>query len=231
MADEKRYTEAADVVPPPPAQEEPETVGLPFLRDKDGEPVRVLVSPLSELVLLDILATLPGAVNPDELAEPVEPSIAGLWEQFRPYAAPLIERSCSPRFSWAEPAADGCLPGKWLRDAEQLALTLATLRVSGWMGSAAALAASFLGARRERAERAAGAALGDDAGVVGAVPGEAVSAERDARPAAPDGEGADASAGLRRDGAEGAEGGAAVPAGTDVEAGGIGGGGDEHVAA
>jgi len=230
MSEERRYTEAADVVPPP-LEQEAETVELIYLGDrKTGLPIKVLVRPLSELELLDVLPALPGSWNPDEMTVP-DLGLAEQWARFAPLAQPLIERSCTPRFSWAEPAADGCLPGKWLRDSERFVLAMTTLRLSGGIGDLAALAASFLGLRRERAERAAGAALGDDAGTVGAVPGEAVPAERDAGPAAPDGEGADASAGVRRDGIEGAEGGAAVPAGVDAEAGGVSGGGDESVAA
>ena len=181
-----RPTEAAAVRPPAelPAAE---VVSLMFLRDAAGMPVNVLVSPIDELELIDLLGALPGQHDP-EAFQGSQDGLGAVWRQFAPIASQVIEKACTPRFSFAEAAPDGVLPGKWLRDSEKLGLVLAALRVSGWTGGAAELAASFL---RLRAERAAGAAGAPGDGG----PGVVVSGEGDGEPAEPvvrlaDGDGA-----------------------------------------
>lgn len=177
----------ATAVQPPKSLPASEVVELMFLRDADGLPVRVQVDPIDELELIDLLGALPGQHDP-EASEGATDGLGAVWRQFAPIASQVIEKACTPRFSFAEVTPDGCLPGKWLRDSEKLGLVLATLRVSGWTGGAADLAASFL---RLRAERRAGAerTTGDvGAGVVDVGEGDEPAAEPTVQPA--DGDGA-----------------------------------------
>ena len=158
MANRDDVTAAGAVVAPAPLPEG-EEVTLVFLKDVDGQPVRVWVQALGDLELLDLISAPPAAAPRDELTE--DTGLASVWETFRPYAQPVIERACTPRFSFAEPTPDGCLPGAWLRESEQMSLVVTALRVSGWMGGAAQQAAMWF---RGQAGRVAG-----DAPAAGAV--------------------------------------------------------------
>ena len=172
----------ATEVQPPASLPEAECVDLMFLRDTEGASVRVLVSPIDELELIDLLGALPGQHDPEAL-EGSTGGLGAVWRQFAPIATQVIERACTPRFCFADTVPEGQLPGKWLRDSEKLGLVLSALRVSGWTGGAAELAAGFL---RMRAGRVAGAerAPGDGGtGTVGLLPGdEADAVAGDARP-------------------------------------------------
>ena len=177
MANRDDVTAAGAVVAPAPLPEG-EEVKLLFLRDRDGAPVRVWVAPLPELELMDLLAALPAAAPHDEATEST--GLASVWETFRPYATGIIERCCTPAFSFAEPTPEGRVPGAWLRDSERMALVVTALRVSGWMGGAAETAARFLRGRPERGTGDAAPARADGDGdrepvpaaeaAVGAVP-------------------------------------------------------------
>jgi hypothetical protein len=183
--DDLRPTPATEVQPPaslPGA----EVVDLMFLRTAAGEPVRVLVSPIGELDLIDLLGSLPGQHDPEASAGSTV-GLSEVWTQFAPIASQIIERACTPRFSFAEPPPEGALPGAWLRDSEKLGLVLATLRVSGWSGGASELAASFLRQRSERIGGDAGAPGDGGVGAVDAVQGDGASAECALSPAAGDG--------------------------------------------
>jgi hypothetical protein len=182
MSEAGRVTEAGAA--PPPLASEAEVVELMFLRDQAGAPVRVQVSPLDELELIDLLGALPGQREPDTEAPG---SLGEMWRQFRPVAAQIIERACLPRFSFANPVPEGVLPGAWLRDSEKLALVLTALRVSGWMGGAAQSAASFLRGRSGAVAPGAGTPLDGSARALDAVPGEQQPAERAVRAACEDG--------------------------------------------
>jgi hypothetical protein len=181
--EEMRPTEAAAVQPPAelPAAE---IVELMSLRDAAGEPVRVLVSAIDELDLIDLLGALPAAVAPGAVS-PEDGTLAGAWAAMANYAPGIIEKSCAPRFSFAEPTPDGCLPGAWLRKSERMALMVTALRVSGWSGAAATAASNFLA--RQSAARAGGepalraGGLGDLESVQAAAP-----ALGDVQPAAAD---------------------------------------------
>jgi len=141
---------AAGAIQAPEPMPEGEEVTLLFLRDKDGAPVRAWVEPMPELELMDLLASLPAAAPHDDAAAGA--GLASVWETFKPYATAIIERCVTPRFSFAEPTPVGCTPGAWLRDSERMALVVTALRVSGWMGGAADVAARFLRGRPERGD-------------------------------------------------------------------------------
>lgn len=172
----------ATAVQPPASMPEAEVVSLMFLRDAAGAPVNVLVSPIPELDLIDLLGALPGQQDPEAL-EGSQGGLGAVWTQFAPIASQVIERACTPRFSFAETPPEGDLPGAWLRDSEKLGLVLATLRVSGWTGGAADLAASFLRQRAERGAGAAGAPGDGGAGTVDAVQGDGEPSEPTVQPA------------------------------------------------
>lgn len=167
----------ATSVQPPVSMPEAEVVSLMFLRDAEGEPVNVLVSPVGELELIDLLGALPGQQDPEGL-EGSQPGLGGVWTQFAPIASQIIEKACTPRFSFAEVPPEGSLPGAWLRDSEKLGLVLTALRVSGWTGGAAELAASFLRQRAERASREAGEPGDGGSGAVDAGPLDGTLPER-----------------------------------------------------
>jgi hypothetical protein len=140
-----RPTPAASVQAPASLPES-EVVELMFLTDQSGEPVRVLVSAIDELDLIDLLGTLPAAVAPGVDAT-VDVGLSGVWASIADYAPGIIEKSCEPRFSFAEPTPAGALPGSWLKKSERMALVVTALRVSGWNGAAASAASRFLAKR------------------------------------------------------------------------------------
>lgn len=132
---------------PPESLPEAEIVECLFQLDKKtGGPFRFLVSAIPELKLMDILGATPiGAFPEPESGN----ALSETWAIFAPYASAIIEASCSPPVSFAEPAPAGAIPGKQLRDSERMALVVTALRVSGWTGGAAQAAARFLAQRSE----------------------------------------------------------------------------------
>jgi hypothetical protein len=155
-----------------------EMVELQHLKTRAGNPVRVRVEAVHELVIARILGALPGSRDkaPDETGEgPTLPDA----EEMNSYSEPLIEAASSlvdydgsevrPAFYFNENSPNRhprSVPGRMLRLEDRTLLVTTILRLSGYSGGAAD-EASFPDGKRK------GGGGGDGAVAAGASDGKA----------------------------------------------------------
>ena len=120
-----------------------EIVTLKHLKTKSGEAVRVRCEALSELVLADILKSLPGA-RPEQTENVADDPMEAV-RVMNTYAPPLIEKATSfvnsggtevrPAF-WFTVSTGDALPGRMLREEDKLLLVTTILRLGGYLADA-----------------------------------------------------------------------------------------------
>lgn len=178
--DQDRVTDVADIDLPV------EVVTLAHLRTRSGDPVRVRVEGLDELVVAEAFKRLPGDSPPvaggADLADPERASEA--LRQLNVVAPALIEAACGLESAEGEvrPAFyfgpvrphPRSIPGRLLRQEDRVLLCATIMRLGGYMGGAAG--ATFHGGERSRGD--------GGVGVVAAGAGERDAAVPAGRPAA-----------------------------------------------
>ncbi len=139
-------------------------VVLQYLKTKDGQPVVVGCSPVSEIAMARALG-LPGG-QPKQVDAPQMSDVDAAAMMMK-LAPEMIEggtfllgpdgEELRPAFSWKDPAPPHSIPGRYLRDEEQLALMQALMELGGYLG----------GAAEDAGFPAGGAGGGDGDGAVG----------------------------------------------------------------
>lgn len=135
MDTQQNISTVDDLIPPT------ETVTLTCFKTRSGDPLVVLVEPVREMELLEIVEQLPG-LAPQMGAKPERDTIREVKSALE-YAAPLIEKGVAirradgsmlkPAFSRnPEDIRAGAIPLSWLSVADELLLFHAILRVSGY---------------------------------------------------------------------------------------------------